>query len=214
MNEIESKCISFTLSSHCRNRYNNRIKSVNFVLVHFVLFFLKISVEIGVHAHHCRDPDVLPSLVYNADTVKETSGYILPRGNDVFHGLGTLIDVPPSYIDIEYQTNYSLGNCHDYKYRTFSFGYEPISVRSTCGFYYQLNIDRNRIPNELFNVECACNHSSEGMRCEKVYSYITVLRRTGCVNGVYVYSNVVEPLAVACTSVRPPKVFRRQRPRP
>ena len=79
-----------------------------------------------------------------------------------------------------------------------------ISQRSTCPYYYRVNIDVNRYPSRITEAKCSCvsclNAKGDStLGCEEVKYFIRVLRRTGCVNGVYVYTPKIETLNVGCT---------------
>ena len=45
--------------------------------------------------------------------------------------------------------------------------------------------------------------------CHEIYTYMNVVRRMRCLNGVYEYSTIVEPIAVGCTAVRRPRTIGR-----
>ncbi|VDI30258.1 Hypothetical predicted protein [Mytilus galloprovincialis] len=144
-----------------------------------------------------------------------TSKFVLPRDSDILHGYGTLYKVPEHLVNIRYETEFKLGECIDYRRRVFhvELAHEPISVGSTCPWYYRKNIDENRLPNLMYDVECICANcigQRSGRTCQKIYTYINVFRRIGCLNGIYDYSTIVEPISVGCSCVRDPKPIGRQ----
>lgn len=81
-------------------------------------------------------------------------------------------------------------------------------VETPCPHYYVLDVDENRIPKVILQAKCKCDkcldmdksfseHSHPG--CSPVQYFSRVLRVTGCHNGILKYSEVWEPVAVACT---------------
>ncbi|CAC5382010.1 unnamed protein product [Mytilus coruscus] len=165
----------------------------------------------------CRDPSPLnlPQQHFTTSNITTTSKFILPRGSDILPGYGTLYKVPEHLINIKYETEFKLGECSDYRRRVFheNLSHEPMSVGSTCPWYYRKNIDENRLPKHIYDVECVCDHCIGhrfGSSCQKIYTYINVLRRTTCLNGVYEYSTIVEPISVGCSCIRDPKPIGRQ----
>ncbi|CAG2236817.1 IL17D [Mytilus edulis] len=165
----------------------------------------------------CRDPESfnVHQLHFTSDNITATVKFVLPSNSDILHGYGTLYKVPEHLINIRYETEFKLGECIDYRRRVFreELAHEPISVGSTCPWYYRKNIDENRLPNILYDVECICDNCIGhrfGRTCQKIYTYINVYRRTGCLNGIYEYSTIVEPISVGCSCVRDPKSIGRQ----
>ena len=82
-----------------------------------------------------------------------------------------------------------------------------LNFKSTCPWYVYLDYDVNRIPQTMAKSECTCTecfnvHNSQmsGI-CEKINSYIPVIRRT-CNGGIYKYSVVMETVPVGCTCKR------------
>ena len=92
----------------------------------------------------CIDPDDVPTVTYRPSDITEMSRYILPIGNDIVPGWGTLYKVEPQLININYTVEYRLGSEQDYKTRNFPSSSEPISVGTTCPWYFVKNIDDNR----------------------------------------------------------------------
>ncbi|CAG2236818.1 unnamed protein product [Mytilus edulis] len=165
----------------------------------------------------CRDPGPfnLPQRHVTFNYITDTSKLILLHDSDILHGYGTLYKVPEHLINIRYETEFKLGECIDYRRRVFhvELAHEPISVGSTCPWYYRKNIDENRLPNVMYDVECICANcigQRSGRTCQKIYTYINVFRRIGCLNGIYDYSTIVEPISVGCSCVRDPKPIGRQ----
>lgn len=80
--------------------------------------------------------------------------------------------------------------------------YNHISQSSSCPWMFQLNIDVNRIPREIFEAKCrtrtCLNTNMEGCiehRCEEIKYFTWVKRR----NGVHSFVKVLEPISVGCT---------------
>ncbi|XP_067662070.1 interleukin 17-like protein [Haliotis asinina] len=80
-----------------------------------------------------------------------------------------------------------------------------------CPFHYVLNHDENRIPNTMVETECNCveclrpdNGPSNLLDCLPITYYTKVLRRTGCVEGMYRYAEVWEPLKIGCQCAHAP----------
>ncbi|XP_046556534.1 interleukin 17-like protein [Haliotis rubra] len=83
-----------------------------------------------------------------------------------------------------------------------------------CPFHYVLNYDENRIPNTVVETECNCveclrpdNGPSSLMDCLPIIYYTKVFRRTGCVEGVYRYAAIWEPLKIGCQCAHAPSRF-------
>lgn len=133
--------------------------------------------------------------------------------------------------NITYEPIGEVKNCRDYikrnnvVYSSNNVGFEPVSIGSTCPWYFVRNIDPNRIPRVITEAECACtccgkpdnqckhnrcSISHKPKLCQKIYTYRKVLRRTGCVNGEYTYSQYIEPISVGCTCSRCPKTITRR----
>lgn len=82
-----------------------------------------------------------------------------------------------------------------------------------CPHYFVLDVDEHRIPKVILKAKCKCteclkldNTLDEVSRtqsgCIPVQYYSRVLRVTGCHNGIYKYSEVWEPITVACTCAK------------
>ena len=76
-----------------------------------------------------------------------------------------------------------------------------LNFRSTCPWYMYLEYDIDRIPQAMVKAECTCkdclNRDNSG-KCEKVDSFVSVIRRT-CIDGIYKYYIYMEPVPVGCT---------------
>ncbi|XP_046556543.1 interleukin 17-like protein [Haliotis rubra] len=88
-----------------------------------------------------------------------------------------------------------------------------------CPFHYVLNYDENRIPNTVVETECNCveclrpdNGPSNLMDCLPIIYYTKVFRRTGCVEGVYRYAAIWEPLKIGCQCAHAPSRFTDSHP--
>ncbi|XP_046546166.1 uncharacterized protein LOC124256237 [Haliotis rubra] len=80
-----------------------------------------------------------------------------------------------------------------------------------CPSYYILEYDPDRIPRELVQAECTCDRCFLRRRprareevvahlgCRKLYTNIQVLRRAGCIQGVWTYRLYWERVSVACS---------------
>ena len=83
--------------------------------------------------------------------------------------------------------------------------------RSTCPWYLEANFDKQRYPQNLVNARCKCPRrclqmKSKHGKCEPMVIKMKVLRRdlsdSGvplCSNGLAIYSNTWEDIAVGCT---------------
>ncbi|PVD33243.1 hypothetical protein C0Q70_04494 [Pomacea canaliculata] len=91
-----------------------------------------------------------------------------------------------------------------------------------CPSYFVINMDPTRIPSMLLESQCHCQSADSGliresaprclvgpgetpkdprdsrMKCEPVHYHTWVLRRGECLNGVYQYHRVLEPVQVGC----------------
>lgn len=82
-------------------------------------------------------------------------------------------------------------------------------ARMVCPHHYVKNVDHNRVPSTLVEAECSCSrclftevssftNATSFQRCTPSYYYVRVLRRVDCVDNVYVYRVIWEPLVVGC----------------
>lgn len=80
---------------------------------------------------------------------------------------------------------------------------------SICPTYRVTDVDVNRIPQTIVQRRCKCTDclsvldstlGSRGFsRCVPTFQYQMVLRRVGCVDGVFEYKPVMEPFVVGCS---------------
>lgn len=80
--------------------------------------------------------------------------------------------------------------------------YNHISKRSSCPWRFELNVDENRIPREIFEAKCRTRHCSgsviggcELQRCEEIKHFTFVKRRVS----ESTFKSILEPIAVGCT---------------
>ena len=77
--------------------------------------------------------------------------------------------------------------------------------RSYCPWYYVINHSGDRYPRDIAEARCRCQYGA-GLggetACEQVKYFIRVLRKTGCTNGTYDYTNGWQSVAVGCTLTR------------
>lgn len=78
--------------------------------------------------------------------------------------------------------------------------------RSTCPYYYVMEIDSKRYPPAITEARCRCDKCLESSRrsefnvCEPITLPVKLLRNTGtCVNGVWQYEPYTHHLTFACT---------------
>ena len=76
-------------------------------------------------------------------------------------------------------------------------------LRSTCPWYYVINVDDRRHPQLLAEARCKCRGCVEDAGradrgCERVTYPLPVLRRTGCTDGVYEYAADIAVVSVGC----------------
>ncbi|XP_046333106.1 uncharacterized protein LOC124115965 [Haliotis rufescens] len=83
-----------------------------------------------------------------------------------------------------------------------------------CPFHYVLNYDENRKPDTMVETQCNCgeclrpdNGPSNLMDCQPIIYYTKVFRRTACVEGVYRYAAIWEPLNIGCQCAHAPSRF-------
>jgi len=80
--------------------------------------------------------------------------------------------------------------------------------QQVCPSYFVMEYDSFRIPDTMVQAQCRCrdclddSDSHELRECKKIHYYTRVLRVVNCVNGVYVYDEVWEPISVGCHCVR------------
>nr|WAS30730.1 interleukin 17D-like protein [Tegillarca granosa] len=185
---------------------------LNFEVVVIVNFIIQV-----LHTQSypsCRQPNHYPNLRHSDNLTVETE--LIVPGQTV-HGVGDLIMIPCEFQNIRLEDFSGSKECSSYTNLDALSGsrIDPVSIRSTCPFYYQRNIDGNRVPSVLMQATCACRSCIEGdstMACKEIYIYTTVLRRDrSCGNGSYNYIPVREPLSVGCTCTRN-GVIRPQQP--
>lgn len=90
---------------------------------------------------------------------------------------------------------------------TFLKGNFPLMIRTACPWYLEKVAVDDRFPREIYtaNTKCSGCIGSNGLqKCERIYSQIMTLKRTGCSNGVYQYEarNEAIPVAFACAQQR------------
>ncbi|XP_071099709.1 uncharacterized protein [Haliotis cracherodii] len=80
-----------------------------------------------------------------------------------------------------------------------------------CPSYYILEYDPDRIPRELVQADCACDRCFLRRRprareevvahlgCRRLFTHTQVLRRAGCIQGVWTYRLYWERVSVACS---------------
>lgn len=85
----------------------------------------------------------------------------------------------------------------------------PKFQTSICPTYRVTDVDVNRIPHAIVQRRCKCTDclsvldstlgSRAFSRCVPTFQYQMVLRRVGCVGGVFEYKPVMEPFVVGCS---------------
>ena len=153
----------------------------------------------------CNEPASfghMDSRLYSS-TIFWQSYSLLPLPSNFANNLDT---VPESFVNISYEyiPGYGHGSCisqHSH-HRSRSFRRTSLNQLSSCPWEYVKNIDNNRQPNEIVESVCKCSSPANApdQSCYPVTQYINVFRRVGCEFGSYVYSNVWEPVRVACVA--------------
>ena len=75
-------------------------------------------------------------------------------------------------------------------------------MRSLCPWDYTIGHDPERYPSSIPQARPRCRkcvglETHSEYECHLVYRDITVLRRKGCIDGVYVYAPEIQSIAVA-----------------
>ncbi|XP_006823257.1 interleukin-17C-like [Saccoglossus kowalevskii] len=93
--------------------------------------------------------------------------------------------------------------------------------RSNCPFYYTYEEDADRIPRTLAHATCSCDKcigedggTSPLYTCQQIIYPVPVMKRSGCVDGLFKYHLQVQEVAVSCACLRPKEtthVRRRKR---
>jgi hypothetical protein len=123
-------------------------------------------------------------------------------------------EVPLEYIDVHHKHFFGHGKCKNNNKRNRKHKRDnTLNNLSECMWRYIENLDINRKPSKLLEVECICSSPLNARRnidliCERVFEYVSVYRRIGCVNGVFEYKRVWEPRAVACVATTMPEPTR------
>ena len=150
----------------------------------------------------CREPEFLPprSTEEVLNLTKESTFSGLPYW---ISGQSDILQIPSSYIEITERSHMGQRHCpHSQtassRRRHGVFQHDL----ALCPFRFVRNKDRNRIPSTLLQTKCVCPYTSDNRYlCQEVVRYVSVYRRTGCVDGVYVYREVWEQVNVACIAV-------------
>ena len=89
---------------------------------------------------------------------------------------------------------------------------QHLNFLSTCPWYIYFEYDADRLPEAMAKAECSCkkclnSFSSSSSRkrgsCEKINSYVPVIRRTCPLNkNIYEYAVYMEVVPVGCTCMR------------
>ncbi|XP_070556872.1 interleukin 17-like protein [Ptychodera flava] len=89
-------------------------------------------------------------------------------------------------------------------------GHAPAENRSTCPYYYSYQTEEDRIPRTLTIVNCVCEYCIADDNsfhllntCQQITQAIPVLRRKGCMDGLYKYELEMVDVPVACACLRP-----------
>lgn len=177
-----------------------------------VVILLVISCFERVRSVICRDPTPLPRLA--TDLLNESVA-ILP--GEEGRVLGEISNIDVSFLDI---TRQNLTNQPNTAAR-------DCSIQSTCPWHFVKNIDPNRRPRTIIEAQCStscCRRSSESCcadgirpgcsRCQPIYYYVHVLRRTGCdvVTRMFTYETKLERVVAGCTCVKIPDALSPQVP--
>ncbi|XP_061195745.1 uncharacterized protein LOC133203969 [Saccostrea echinata] len=173
-----------------------------------ILTVLIVTPYIRSHPTVCREPSTLPTLTN--DLLTQSVAILPGEEGMILRGLNS---VENSLIDI---TRQNISNHRN-------TGPQACSVQSTCQWHFVKNIDPNRKPKTIIEAQCShsCCRRSESTccdmnngpgctRCQPIYYYVHVLRRTGCdmINRRYTYENKLEKVVAGCTCVRSPNVLR------
>lgn len=87
-------------------------------------------------------------------------------------------------------------------------GKKHLNYKSTCPWFVNLEYDVDRLPQTMAKAECSCrscfnvNGDGKSGKCEKVLSYVPVIRRTCGLGDEYKYAVYMETVPVGCTCTR------------
>ncbi|XP_021342183.1 interleukin 17-like protein [Mizuhopecten yessoensis] len=168
--------------------------------VMFVLYMVICTIIHGTKGHiDCQEPEVMPSSGTPITGLESDTLAMLESYNR-----GIIKGVPCIFNNITRELV------------STSMTTQPNFVadmdRGVCPWRYHRNTDPNRIPNVLYEARCSAtncdgcqtdSHNLSGNKCKEIYFYISVLRRVGCIDNVYRYSTVLEPLSAGCTCLGP-----------
>ena len=157
----------------------------------------------------CSEPDTMPKISFdellNITTLQSFS--IIPSWQE---NIKAINNVPLEYKHLQYRHFFGQSKCKKNKRSRKHKRGNTLNNLSQCTWRYIENIDINRKPKTLLEVECVCStpfytKKNVDMICERVFEYVSVYRRVSCTNGVFDYKRVWEPRAVACVATTLPR---------
>ena len=119
-------------------------------------------------------------------------------------------DIPLNASHQYYQSHFiapELENCPDVTPEELT-SVDP-NVRSLCPWRTVNNTDTSRFPETMQFVQCECSNCREvqGGQCEVIWRNTLVLRRDSvCIDGLYLYKPVYQPVSVACVCAKQRKL--------
>ena len=151
----------------------------------------------------------MPSISFNEvlDITTNQTYSIIPGRAEIIAAENS---VPLEYKEIRYKHFLGSHECRNGKRSRKHKRGNTLNNLSQCTWRYIENIDVNRKPKSLLEVECVCStpfytRKNVDMICERVFEYVSVYRRVSCTNGVFDYKRVWEPRAVACVATTLPR---------
>lgn len=165
----------------------------------FTLCMMLFAILIGVKGHlHCREPDVIPALEFPITALQNDTMAMLQSYNR-----GYIKGVPCIFINVQREIM---------NITTSSGQFIGDSDRSACPWQSYRNVDHNRRPVVLYENRCTTTHCTDcqsepnsmaNYKCKNIFFFVSVLRRVSCVDGIYQYNTVSEPLSAGCTCLGP-----------
>ncbi|XP_045171265.2 uncharacterized protein LOC123533615 [Mercenaria mercenaria] len=179
-------------------------------IISFLMFFCLAATK---SLQKCVEPDTFPRMSFeqHINTTKAQSYSITPGW---YEKMETADKVPSEYINITHSHYLGSQKCRKPKRKNSRNQDNTLNSLSQCMWRYVENNDtENRIPGTILEVKCVCSSplyskKKSGLVCQSVIEYISVLRKVGCSNGVFDYTLVWEPRAVACVATTLPEPKR------
>ncbi|KAL4222681.1 hypothetical protein ACF0H5_018722 [Mactra antiquata] len=147
-----------------------------------------LSSSVIAHRHRCSEPTTLPVIEFEDYIDIVWTGSNSGRPGFTSGLINATIEVPAHTRHRSHRSH----RVHDSN---------TINALSTCRWTYTVERVRDRKPEGLTQAVCVDRRSNSGNLCEPLVRYIVVYKRNGCVEGVWQYRQVWQPITVACVEI-------------